>query len=82
MVTQTFEAVYDGKVFRPKKRLTLKPNTSVQVTIRAVKAKTKRKKSALEVIESLKVEAPSDWSENIEKSLRARKRAHERSSLS
>jgi len=79
MVTQTFEAVYDGKVFRPKKRLRLKPNTSVQVTIRAVKAKTKRKKSALEVIESLKVvDAPSDWSENVEKDLRTKKRAHER----
>ncbi|MBA4380102.1 MAG: hypothetical protein C0393_05380, partial [Anaerolinea sp.] len=34
MVTQTFEAVYDGKVLRPKKRLDLEPNTSVQVTIR------------------------------------------------
>ena len=78
MVTQTFEAVYDGKVLRPKKRLELKPNTSVQVTIRAVKAKSKKKKSALEVIESLKVDAPSDWSENIEEYLQAEKRAHER----
>ena len=78
MVTQTFEAVYDGKVLRPKKRLELKPNTSVQVTISAVKAKSKKKKSALEVIESLKVDAPSDWSENIEEYLQAEKRAHER----
>lgn len=78
MVTQTFEAVYDGKVLRPKKRLDLEPNTSVQVTIRAVKAKSKKKKSALEVIESLKVDAPSDWSENIEEYLQAEKRAHER----
>ncbi|MBU4225418.1 MAG: DUF104 domain-containing protein [Chloroflexi bacterium] len=78
MVTQTFEAVYDGKVLRPKKRLILEPNTSVQVTIRAVKAKSKKKKSALEVIESLKVDAPSDWSENIEEYLQAEKRAHER----
>lgn len=78
MVTQTFEAVYDGKVLRPKKRLELKPNTSVQVTIHAVKAKSKKKKSALEVIESLKVDAPSDWSANIEEYLQAEKRAHER----
>lgn len=78
MVTQTFEAVYDGKVLRPKKRLILEPNTSVQVTIRAVKAKSKKKKSALEVIESLKVDAPSDWSENIEEYLQAEKHAHER----
>ncbi|MDO8754261.1 MAG: DUF104 domain-containing protein [Anaerolineales bacterium] len=78
MVTQTFEAVYDGKVLRPKKRLELKPNTSVQVTIRAVKTKPKKKKSALEVIELLKVDAPPDWSENIEEYLQAEKRAHER----
>ncbi|NCP16897.1 DUF104 domain-containing protein [bacterium] len=78
MVTQTFEAVYDGKVLRPKKRLILETNTSVQVTIRAVEAKSKKKKSALEVIESLKVDAPSDWSEKIEEYLQAEKRAHER----
>lgn len=78
MVTQTFEAVYDGKVLRPKKRLELKPNTSVQVTIRAVKAKSKKKKTSLDVIESLKVDAPPDWSENIEEYLQAEKRAHER----
>jgi len=78
MVTQTFEAVYDGKVLRPKKRLDLEPNTSVQVTIRAVKAKSKKKKSALEVIESLKVDAPPDWSENIEEYLQAEKHGHDR----
>ena len=78
MVTQTFEAVYDGKVLRPKKRLILEPNASVQVTIRVVEAKSKKKKSALEVIESLKVDAPSDWSEKIEEYLQAEKRAHER----
>lgn len=38
----------------------------VHLTIRAVKAKAKKKKSALKVIESLKVDAPADWLENIE----------------
>ncbi|MCG2739834.1 MAG: DUF104 domain-containing protein [Syntrophaceae bacterium] len=74
MVAQTFEAVYDGKVLRPKKKLMLEPNTSVQVTIRAIKAKSKKIKSALEVIESLKMDAPSDWAENIEEYLQAEKR--------
>ena len=41
----------------------------VHLTIRAVKAKAKKKKSALKVIESLKVDAPADWSENIETNL-------------
>lgn len=78
MVTQTVEAIYDGKVLRPKKRLAIKPNTPVHLTIRAVKAKAKKKKSALRVIESLKVDAPADWSENIETYLQVKKLAHER----
>lgn len=78
MVTQTVEAVYDGKVLRPKKRLELKPNTSVMVTVKPIKAKRASKKSSLEVIQKLNVDAPPDWSENIEDYLQAEKRAHER----
>lgn len=76
MVTQTVEAIYDGKVLRPKKRLAIKPNTPVQLTIRAVTPKTKKKKSALKVIESLKVDAPANWSEDIETYLQTQKRSH------
>lgn len=36
MVAQTFEAIYDGKVLRPKKRLEIEPNTSVLVTVKPV----------------------------------------------
>ena len=78
MVTQTFEAIYDGKVLRPTKPLELEPNTSVRVTIEAPKVKRAKKKSFLEVIEALKVEAPPDWSENIEEYLQAEKRGHDR----
>ena len=78
MVTQTFEAIYDGKVLRPKRKLEIKPNTAVMVTVRSVKARRVPKKSFLDVIEKLNVEAPPDWSENIEEYLQAEKRAHER----
>lgn len=78
MVTQTVEAVYDGKVLRPKKRLEIKPNTSVMVTVKPIKTKRASKKSSLDVIGKLKVDAPRDWSENIEEYLQAEKRAHER----
>jgi len=78
MVTQTFEAIYDGKVLRPKRKLEIKPNTAVMVTVRSVKARRIPKKSFLDVIEKLNVEAPPDWSENIEEYLQAEKRAHER----
>ena len=74
MVTQTFEAIYDGKVLRPKRKLEIKPNTAVMVTVRSVKAKRVPKKSFLDVIEKLNVEAPPDWSENIEEYLQAEKR--------
>jgi len=78
MVTQTFEAIYDGKVLRPKRKLEIKPNTAVMVTVKSIKARRIPKKSFLDVIEKLNVEAPPDWSENIEEYLQAEKRAHER----
>lgn len=65
MVTKTFEAIYDGKVLRPTQPLELEPNTSVRLTIKVQKAKRAKKKSFLEVIEALAVEAPPDWSENF-----------------
>ncbi|MBU4225415.1 MAG: DUF104 domain-containing protein [Chloroflexi bacterium] len=74
MARQTFEAIYDGKVLRPKKRLEIEPNTSVLVTVKPVKARRASKKSFLEVIESLNVDVPPDWSENIEEYLQAEKR--------
>ena len=64
MLTKTF--VYDGKVLRPTKPLELEPNTAVRVTIAAPKVKRAKKKSFLKVIEALNVEAPPDWSENID----------------
>ena len=77
MVTQTFEAIYDGKVLRPKRKLEIKPNTAVMVTVKSVKARRVPKKSFLDVIEKLNVEAPPDWSENIEEYLQAEKRAND-----
>ena len=78
METQTFEAYYDGSVLRPKKKLKIKPNTSVRVTIEASEARPIPKKSFLDVIESLNLEAPADWSENVEDYLQAEKHGHER----
>lgn len=76
MVTQTFEAIYDGKVLHPKKRLEIEPNTSVLVTVKPLKVKRASKKSFLEVIESLNVDAPPDWSEDIGEYLQAEKRIY------
>lgn len=78
MVSQTVEAIYDGKVLRPKKKLEIKPNTAVIITVKPITTKSGSKKSALDVIEKLNVDAPPDWSENIEEYILAEKRAHER----
>jgi predicted DNA-binding antitoxin AbrB/MazE fold protein len=32
-MTQTFEAIYDGVVFRPEKQVKIKPNTRVQIIV-------------------------------------------------
>jgi predicted DNA-binding antitoxin AbrB/MazE fold protein len=78
MITQPFEAIYDGKVLRPKRKLEIEPNSAVMVTVKLIKSKRVPKKSFLDVVEKLNVEAPPDWSENIEEYLQAEKRAHER----
>jgi predicted DNA-binding antitoxin AbrB/MazE fold protein len=75
-LSQTVEAIYDGKVLRPKKPLGLEPNTSVRITVEAI---AKRKKAAhfLDTIESLNLQGPPDWAENIEEYLDGEKSGHE-----
>lgn len=63
---QTIDAVYDGKVFLPNSPLLLKPNTRVRITIETVKVKRARKKSFLETAASIKIDLPSDFSENLD----------------
>lgn len=37
-MTETFEAVFDGTVFRPQGQVKLKPNTRVHITVEAEEA--------------------------------------------
>lgn len=64
--TQTIEAVYDGTVFRPSSPLLLKPNTRVMITIEKVKTRRTKRKSFLETAMSMKIDGPSDFSENLD----------------
>lgn len=64
--TQVIEALYDGKVFLPKHSPMLKANTRVRITVETVKTKRTKKKSFLETARSIKIEAPSDFSSNID----------------
>jgi predicted DNA-binding antitoxin AbrB/MazE fold protein len=60
----TFEATFDGEVFRPTEEVNLKPNTKVTVTVD--KTKTGKLLSSLEFMASLKPDSPSDFSKNID----------------
>ena len=64
-MTQTFEAIYDGVVFRPDKPVKIKPNTRVQIF---VKIDDESNKTVAEVASHLfgviDVEAPNDLSTN------------------
>ena len=65
-MSKTIEAVFDGKVLRPKDALKLAPNTRVRITIEPVKQTTKEGVSFLDTALSLRLEGPHDWAANID----------------
>jgi predicted DNA-binding antitoxin AbrB/MazE fold protein len=66
---QVIDAVYDGRVFLPQQMPTLKANTRVRITVEQVKAKRTKKKSFLETARSIKIDAPADFSANVDEYL-------------
>lgn len=71
--TQVIEAVYDGKVFLPEQSPILKANTRVRITVEMVKPKRAKKRSFIATAKSIKIDAPSDFSANIDAYLYGRK---------
>jgi hypothetical protein len=67
----TVDAVFDGKVFLPIGRITLPPNTRVQI---AVTIEEMQATSFLDVAESLTLDGPSDWSVQLDEYLYGGKR--------
>jgi predicted DNA-binding antitoxin AbrB/MazE fold protein len=74
---KTIEAVFDGKVLRPKDPLALKPNTRVRITIEPVEPTTKGAVSFLDTAISLKLDGPPDWAMNIDAYLYGGEHQHE-----
>ena len=72
-MTQTLEAVFDGKVLRPDTQLKLRRNTRVRVTVETIKP-AKKKRSFLRTAKSLKLQGPRDWSTQIEDYLYEKKK--------
>jgi predicted DNA-binding antitoxin AbrB/MazE fold protein len=64
-MTETFEAVFDGAVFRPKGRVKLKPNTRVHITVEAEEESDSKPVSFLDVAMSIKFEGPTDMSTRL-----------------
>jgi predicted DNA-binding antitoxin AbrB/MazE fold protein len=71
----TFEATFDGEVFRPTEEVNLKPNTKVTVTVEEkVSLKSASEKigepySFLKYLDSVSIDAPPDYSVNYEQYL-------------
>ncbi len=76
-MAKTIEAVFDGEVLRPENPLTLEPNTRVRITIEKVEPRPEEATSFLDVAQSLNLEGPPDWAENIETYLYDRENPHE-----
>lgn len=68
MVAFQVKAFYDGEVLRLKEPIELEPNTDVLVTISEMQATPKLGEpySSLDLLASLNLEGPSDWSERLE----------------
>lgn len=67
-MTQIIEATFDGQVFHLLEATELEPNTTVQLVI-TVKEQTTSPVSFLDVVSSLNLEGPTDWSVRIDDDL-------------
>ncbi len=65
-MTMTMDATFDGKMLQFDEPLKLEPNTRVRVTIERIQPKLGEPYSFLDLLASLELEGPSDWSERIE----------------
>ncbi|MBI5651525.1 MAG: DUF104 domain-containing protein [Chloroflexi bacterium] len=71
---KTFEALFDGKVFRPREPIFLEPNTQVQITIETKTNDDKETLSFFDTARALNLDGPTDWSANLEEYLYGEKR--------
>jgi predicted DNA-binding antitoxin AbrB/MazE fold protein len=66
-MTQTIEAFFDGKVFRPETPVNLEPNCKVHLVVSTFgEEKKPNGKSLLRAVAMMNLEGPPDWSEHFE----------------
>ncbi len=65
-MSQTLEATFDGKVFRPVQNVDLQPDTKVELIVTVKNESQKKSKSFLDTARSLKLKGPKDFSLRID----------------
>jgi predicted DNA-binding antitoxin AbrB/MazE fold protein len=69
-MTTIIEAIFNGQVFEPTELVKLKPNTKVKLTIEPeINEEVNQDYSFLKTARSLKIDAPADFSANIDEYL-------------
>jgi hypothetical protein len=68
-MVKTFDATFDGIVFRPAELISLEPNTRVRITVETATPSTEPTASFLDTACSLNLEGPADWSANLHRYL-------------
>lgn len=70
---QTVDAVFDGKALWPESELSLPANTRVRVTIEPAAPEAGEPGGFLDLVDTIWLEGPPDWSERFEEYLEARR---------
>ena len=65
-MSQTIDAIFDGKVLQPAEPVELEPNTRVRVTIERIAPVAEPSASFLRTARTLNLMGPPDWSTHIE----------------
>ncbi len=65
-MSQTIDAIFDGRVFQPAGPVELEPNTRVRVTIEPIVEQAESGTSFLRTARTLNLQGPADWSTHVE----------------
>ncbi len=68
-MTQTIEAVFDGKAIYPDEPVLLEPHTRVRIVNETLPEAEVKAVSFLETAKSLELDGPADWSTNLDSTL-------------
>ena len=74
---ETIEAIFDGEALRPENPLSLEPDTRVRVTVETLEPAARESTSFLDTAQSLNLDGPPDWAENIDSYLYGGEPGHE-----